>query len=66
MSRVAFKYERLVGWCFNCGWIGHDHKDCSSPVEVKEGGQPYGEWLKAEIKGRPVKAKRTQYHATRT
>lgn len=27
--RVAFRYERLVGWCFACGKIGHDEKECS-------------------------------------
>nr|POF15997.1 hypothetical protein CFP56_78256 [Quercus suber] len=62
-SRVAFKYERLVGWCFNYGWIGHDHRDCSSPVEAEEGARPYGEWLKVGIRGRPVEADGTQHHA---
>ena len=65
-SRVAFKYERLVGWCFSCGRIGHDHKDCPSPMDAKEGGRPYGEWLKAGIRGRPVEADGTQHHANRT
>lgn len=29
-TRVAFRYERLVGWCFNCGCIGHDQKECAT------------------------------------
>ena len=65
-SRVAFKYERLVGWCFSCGRIGHDHKDCLSLMDAKEGGRPYGEWLKAGIRGRPVEADETQHYANRT
>ena len=27
MTRVAFRYERLVGWCFNCGQISHELKE---------------------------------------
>lgn len=41
--RVAFKYERLAGWCFNCCRIGHDHKECPS---TEDGEKPYEEWLK--------------------
>ncbi|XP_030945848.1 uncharacterized protein LOC115970342 [Quercus lobata] len=28
---VAFRYECLVGWCFKCGMLGHDLKECASP-----------------------------------
>ena len=34
---VAFRYERLVGWCFNCGCIGHDQKECALPVNSVNG-----------------------------
>jgi hypothetical protein len=53
--RVYFKYERLPTFCYICGRIGHQIKDCED-AEVNEGEDfedieekelPYGSWLKA-------------------
>ena len=52
-ARVAFRYERLVGWCFACVRVGHDVKECRSASEEERRVKPYGEWLKAGTRGRP-------------
>nr|POE98140.1 uncharacterized protein CFP56_51331 [Quercus suber] len=46
-AKVSFRYEHLVGWCFVCGRIGHDMKECESATERDKNGRPYGDWLKA-------------------
>ena len=28
---IKFKYERLQHFCFNCGILGHEQKECSQP-----------------------------------
>nr|POE84136.1 uncharacterized protein CFP56_45193 [Quercus suber] len=43
---IGFKYERLVGLCYQCGRIGYEDKDCSVQRDRKHGGLPYREWLK--------------------
>ena len=43
---IGFKYERLVGLCFKCGWIGHEARYCSFHDDHQH-KLPYGEWLKA-------------------
>ena len=44
---IGFKYEHLVGLCYQCGRIGHEVKNCFVQRDRKQGGLPYGEWLKA-------------------
>ena len=45
--RVGFKYERLVGLCYQCGKLGHEMKDCSIQGSSQQAEKPYGDWLKA-------------------
>ncbi|XP_058776541.1 uncharacterized protein LOC131650847 [Vicia villosa] len=53
--RVHFKYERLPTFCFICGHVGHQLKDCESVGELSEEGfedleeqdLSYGAWLRA-------------------
>nr|POE51941.1 uncharacterized protein CFP56_75213 [Quercus suber] len=45
--RVGFKYERMVGLCYQCGLFGHDAKECPNPKDQQLTENPYGEWLKA-------------------
>ncbi|XP_058733455.1 uncharacterized protein LOC131605074 [Vicia villosa] len=53
--RVHFKYERLPTFCFICGRLGHQLKDCEVTGELNEDGFDdieeqdllYGQWLRA-------------------
>ena len=45
--RVGFKYERMVGLCYQCGLFSHDAKECPTPRDQQLTKNPYGEWLKA-------------------
>jgi hypothetical protein len=45
---VDYRYERLPTFCYCCGKLGHDDRDCTSPEEmVTNGCTNYGEWLRA-------------------
>lgn len=53
--RVFFKYERLPNFCYTCGRIGHQIKDCEELDgqddvdydEIEEKDLPFGLWLRA-------------------
>ncbi|XP_058748651.1 uncharacterized protein LOC131621633 [Vicia villosa] len=53
--RVHFKYERLPTFCFVCGRLGHQLKDCESAGDLSDEGYDeieetdllYGQWLRA-------------------
>jgi hypothetical protein len=45
---VDYRYERLPTFCYCCGKLGHDDRDCTSFEEmVTNGCTNYGEWLRA-------------------
>lgn len=53
--RIFFKYERLPTFCFLCGQIGHQIKDCEAMEgkdetdfeDIDEKELPFGKWLRA-------------------
>ncbi|KAK6145506.1 hypothetical protein DH2020_022326 [Rehmannia glutinosa] len=58
---VNFKYEKMVGFCFYCGFVGHLDRMCEKKMkDVKNNsfcdGQ-YGDWLRAADLQLPVKNK---------
>ncbi|KAL0006743.1 hypothetical protein SO802_008245 [Lithocarpus litseifolius] len=48
--RIGFRYERLVGLRFQCGYLGHEARDCSTPRCSIQSEFPYGDWLKAGLR----------------
>ena len=49
---AALRYERLPNFCYWCGRVSHDDRDCElwlkSKGSLKKEDQQYGEWLRAE------------------
>ncbi|XP_030924789.1 uncharacterized protein LOC115951782 [Quercus lobata] len=52
---VLFKYERLPNFCYRCGLLEHDLKDCTQKEELdktrKIGELQYGAWMRG-VQGR--------------
>nr|XP_023913473.1 uncharacterized protein At4g02000-like [Quercus suber] len=48
---ISFQYERLPVYCYWCGILNHDEKDCQTWIDsggsLKKEEQQYGPWLRA-------------------
>ena len=51
---ISFKYERMSIFCYWCGIMNHNEKDCklwvSSLGTLQKEEQEYGAWMHATIK----------------
>lgn len=45
---VAFKYERLSSFCFNCGKLNHTSKQCKKE-KIEGEKEEFGSWLRATV-----------------
>jgi hypothetical protein len=59
---VAFRYEKLPEFCFDCSIIKHDHQGCHKPGNKSkaktEEAQLYGPWLRVQYPTRRRMAER--------
>lgn len=48
---VSFKYERLPNFCYWCGLLSHNAKDCERWISgngtLETDSQEFGDWLRA-------------------
>lgn len=47
---VYFKVEKLQAFCYECGCIGHIHKDCEHVIDddiMLDPCKKFGKWLRA-------------------
>lgn len=56
---VLFKYERLLNFCYFCGLLCHDWKDCQAAKmkdkNLEQDNLHYGLWLRGEIGRRGIR-----------
>ncbi|PKI45618.1 hypothetical protein CRG98_033934 [Punica granatum] len=47
-SWVHFKYENLATFCYDCGALGHEQRNCSSNLAITP--DKFGPWLRFDLK----------------
>ena len=58
--RLAYKYERPIGLCFQCGRVGHKANRCPYPYKGTTKNRPYREWLRAGNRIKPGAPRSTE------
>lgn len=52
---IQLSYKRLPNYCFYCGIISHDYRECTHEKDQKdkeiESALLYGHWLRANLQG---------------
>ncbi|GMY31888.1 hypothetical protein FCV25MIE_27130 [Fagus crenata] len=56
---IGIKYEKIPDFCFNCGFIGHNFKECSItpkmiPNPFGKSFQAFGPWVQADNDEQPI------------
>ena len=50
---ASLKYERLPNFCYWCGNVAHDDRDCKQWLQsrgtLSKSEQHYGDWMRAEV-----------------
>nr|POE57175.1 uncharacterized protein CFP56_01831 [Quercus suber] len=50
---ISFKYERLPNFCYSCGMLNHDMRECAETSEEgnkkEQKNLQYGPWLRGEV-----------------
>ena len=59
MRWIEFKYEKCPDFCFCCGMIGPNERNCNSKGSNKDRVALYGNWMKASYPRSPNKKYRT-------
>lgn len=45
---ITIQYEKLSKFCYCCGYIGHQYKECVAYKNLAKEDLPYGPWTKAQ------------------
>lgn len=55
---ITVQYEKLPEFCYRCGCIGHQYKECVSYKNQAKEDLPYGPWTKAQTTAERLRQRR--------